>query len=168
MSRHWSARSLRAFETRAEKHAPCLARTPAACALRPPFRCGWTRFLTAPSLTLPTVSPCEQGVGKSSYYLGPGLGRLGGPSVDHSCAGIVGPVRVYMCKASVVESRPFPRTGHCSEPEARFRYYLGVLRARSFRHHHEALADLVPRLVYASANTPPIPNHLLKLDESYG
>ncbi len=29
------------------------------------------------------------------------------------------------------------------------------------------LADLVPRLVYASANTPPMPCRLLKSDESY-
>ena len=28
------------------------------------------------------------------------------------------------------------------------------------------LADLAPRLVYASANTPPMPCRLLKLDES--
>ena len=30
------------------------------------------------------------------------------------------------------------------------------------------LADLAPRLIYASTHTPPMPYRLLKLDESYG
>ena len=43
--------------------------------------------------------------------------------------------------------------------------YLGAFSYRFNRRYQ--LADLVPRLVYASANTPPMPGRLLKLDEPY-
>ena len=42
--------------------------------------------------------------------------------------------------------------------------YLAAFSYRFNRRYQ--LADLVPRLVYASANTPPMPCRLLKLDES--
>ena len=43
--------------------------------------------------------------------------------------------------------------------------YLAAFSYRFNRRYQ--LVDLVPRLVYASANTPPMPCRLLKLDESY-